>query len=365
MEHNKFDGLAVSSKLFICGLPIRLDSYKTCSFGCKYCFANCRKVMEFKKELQVCDTARVERVIVQSQMGEGGTLLHQLIREGITWHCGGMSDPFQPIEKELGITRDLVDISNRYGIEILFSTKSDTTYGANLDPELHSFQLSVTNVHNDDIEPNVPNIKSRYRFYRQLKDNGFRVGIRIQPFLPNISTEEIVDIFSDADNFTIEGIKLVPQNEEMKTDILQRLGLTPQMFTQMGLLNLKPQYRLQLYEPIIERLKQYGIPYSISDNDLRKYGTNLCCCGDGLVGKFSTMNPTYLLKSNGVITQQGLLRESELLGISELPCYHLFSSNRTQGCKTVKDCILKRYADSACTFSNNYQYGQDNQLTLF
>lgn len=57
----KFEGLNVSSKYGICGLPIRVDSYKTCSFGCRYCFANGRKIMEFDKELQVADVASIER----------------------------------------------------------------------------------------------------------------------------------------------------------------------------------------------------------------------------------------------------------------------------------------------------------------
>lgn len=40
MEIKKFNPINVSSKFAICGLPIRVDSYKTCSFGCKYCFAD-------------------------------------------------------------------------------------------------------------------------------------------------------------------------------------------------------------------------------------------------------------------------------------------------------------------------------------
>lgn len=46
----KFNPLNVSSKFAICGLPIRIDSYKTCSFGCKYCFAENRKIMEYEKK---------------------------------------------------------------------------------------------------------------------------------------------------------------------------------------------------------------------------------------------------------------------------------------------------------------------------
>lgn len=82
----------------------------------------------------------------------------------------------------------MIDICNKYNISILFSTKSDTTYGANLNPDLHTFQLSVTNVDSNKLlEPAVPDIEKRYEFYRQLKDNGFKVGVRIQPFVPNVT----------------------------------------------------------------------------------------------------------------------------------------------------------------------------------
>ena len=53
MEYKRFIPLNVSSKFAICGVPLRVDTYKTCSFGCKYCFTNYRKVMEFEKELQI------------------------------------------------------------------------------------------------------------------------------------------------------------------------------------------------------------------------------------------------------------------------------------------------------------------------
>ena len=56
----KFNGLNVSSKFAICGLPIRIDSYKTCSFGCKYCFAENRKIMQYGKEIQVANVTQVK-----------------------------------------------------------------------------------------------------------------------------------------------------------------------------------------------------------------------------------------------------------------------------------------------------------------
>lgn len=61
MNNKTFNPLNVSSKFAICGLPIRVDTYKTCSFGCKYCFSNYRKIMEFEKQLQVANIKSVER----------------------------------------------------------------------------------------------------------------------------------------------------------------------------------------------------------------------------------------------------------------------------------------------------------------
>lgn len=66
----KFNALAVSSKFAICGLPIRVDTYKTCGFGCVYCFSNGRKIMEFKKEFKVGNIDAVERKLKKNSVWE-------------------------------------------------------------------------------------------------------------------------------------------------------------------------------------------------------------------------------------------------------------------------------------------------------
>ena len=144
---------------------------------------------------------------------------------------GGMSDPFQPCEEKYKITSQLIDITKDYDISILFSTKSDTVYGANIDPKLHTFQLSVSNVNNRlDIEPNIAPIQKRLDFFKRLKDKGFRVGIRIQPFIPGVTDISILEMFKDADQVSLEGLKLVPQNKDHKEYLLSKLGLNREDF---------------------------------------------------------------------------------------------------------------------------------------
>lgn len=356
-----FNPLNVSSKFAICGLPIRVDTYKNCGFGCKYCFSNSRVICEFGKDLQVADLGQLERklkkVFDQGKV-DPANFLETLIAGGITWHCGGMSDPFQPVESKHHITKQMIDICNRYGVSILFSTKSDTVYGADIRPDLHTFQLSITNTQNrKDIEPGVPDIESRYKFYKDLKAAGFRVGIRIQPFIPGITSLDIVEMFADADQFTLEGIKLVPQNAAHKDYLLEVLNLNREDFTQMGLLNLKPDIRLKLYKPFIEYFDAHNIPYSIADNDLHYIGTNACCCGDRLVKKSTSFNNTAMIMKYGPEYAKEQLDE-ELFdsGCRDCKCNQLFTSNRQEGCVSVQDFFDKRFYRKSSPFSPGFLY---------
>ena len=366
---NHFEALAVSSKFAICGLPVRVDTYKTCSFGCKYCFSNCRKIMEFEKTLAVANLSalecRLQRVLLKKDFKETN-FLDVLISQGYTWHMGGMSDPFQPIEQKLHITKDLIDITNRYNIHILSSTKSNTVYDCNIRPDLHTFQLSVSNTDNrTDLEPGVPDIESRYQFYRNLKSDGFKVGIRIQPFIPGITSLDIIERFHDADQITIEGIKLVPQNKEHKEEILKLCHLCPKDFKQMGLLNLRPELRLELYKPFIELMEQLRIPYSIADNDLRILGNNLCCCGDRLVHKATSFNTTTLCQTYGMnYTLENLNTELQAACVGDCKCCDLFTSNCTEGCTTVAEFYGKRFGRKSSPFSPKFQYPNINNALM-
>lgn len=365
MEYKKFIPLNVSSKFAICGVPLRVDTYKTCSFGCKYCFANYRKIMEFEKELQIGNINWLRKKldkVYNKNIYNPETFLDMLLKEKITWHCGGMSDPFQPIENKLHITKQMIDEANKYENTILFSTKSDNVYGANIKPDLHSFQLSVTNINNRvDIEPNIPTIENRYKFYKQLKQDGFKVGIRVQPFIPNVTSTDIIDMFHDADYFTIEGLKLVPQNKEHKEYLLKTLKLNREDFTQMGLLNLKPKIRLELYKDFINKLKQYKIPFSIADNDLHYISSGNCCCGDILIKKSTKFNNTYMLKNYGLNYSLDNLKDN--LGCFDCcKCSQLFTSNRTEGCKTVGEFYEKRFDRKSSPFSPKFQYIENNEI---
>lgn len=350
-----FRMLNVSSKFAICGLPVRVDSYRSCSFGCVYCFSNCRKIMEFDKTLRIGSMSGLRREYARA-LGGGTSLLDTLIRRRVTWHCGGMSDPFQPCEDEYHITRQLMEFTKEHGQTVLFSTKTDSLRGCEPDPALHTFQLSVSNVEDRrDLEPHVAPITKRKEFFDSLKADGFKVGIRIQPFIPGVSGPEIVDMFSDADHITIEGLKLVPQNREHVHEVLEKTGLEKKCFKQMGLLNLLPRIRLDAYAETLARIEHYGIPYSLADNDLHHIGACKCCCGDALVTHPSGFDSTAMCHECGAGGYTlADVREAAGEEVWNAKCSQLFTSNRTEGCTTVGEFYEKRFDRASSPFSPKY-----------
>ena len=113
----KFNSPTVSSKIGICGLPLRVDTYSLCSFGCTYCFANNREIMK-SSDFKVANLNHLrktlERILDRHEIDEN-SLSDKLISEGVTWHCGGLCDPFMPCEEKYHITSQMIDICNKYG----------------------------------------------------------------------------------------------------------------------------------------------------------------------------------------------------------------------------------------------------------
>lgn len=360
-----FSPLEVSRKFPICGLPIRVDTYRTCSFKCEYCFANNRVVMAPSKEFQVGSINSVKMKlnnIFDKNKFNSGNFLDTLISQGYTWHCGGMSDPFQPCEKLYGITKELIEVTKPYNVSILFSTKTDDLYGSwnIIDPNLHTFQLSVTNVYNNKIEPNIADINKRYNMYKKLKNMGFRVGIRIQPFIPNVSTTEIIDMFHDADHFTIEGIKMVGNNEENKKNILNITGLKKNDFVFLGMLNIKPELRLELYKPFVKKLKDMNASWSIADNDLHHLGNNFCCCGDALIKKSTAFNNTYMCHQYGKnYTKEQI--DDAIKDVKDCVCKHCFYSREQYDMSTVQDFYDRKFDLKKSVFSPKFLYNDTQE----
>ena len=109
-------GCKCGSQVILCNLPVRFDTYTGCSHACKYCFVQ-------KKQ----NIARIQR-------GETVDALRSFIQgkrcRDTAWcdwnipiHWGGMSDPFQPIEKNIKASYECLKLLAETKYPFVVSTK--------------------------------------------------------------------------------------------------------------------------------------------------------------------------------------------------------------------------------------------------
>lgn len=156
-----------------CQYNVRLDTYGCgCQHDCSYCYA--KSLLDFRglwnpKTPSVADLDKIERKIERL---EPGTIVR----------LGGMTDCFQPLEKELEITKGTIKLLNKYGIGYLIVTKSDLIceYMNILNKDLAHIQISVTWI---PCEKAV-STERRIKAIETLYDAGFDVAVRLSPFVP-------------------------------------------------------------------------------------------------------------------------------------------------------------------------------------
>lgn len=165
-----------------CKYPTRLDLYGCgCQHDCSYCYA--RSLLDFRKmwnpqRPRVADGMKVYRTIKRR------------IPEGSIVRLGGMTDCFQPMERENKATYNAIKELNEKGVGYLIVTKSDLVasdeYIALMRKDLAHIQITVTAT--DDglcktYEKATPPSK-RIAAIEKLYKEGFDVALRLSPFIP-------------------------------------------------------------------------------------------------------------------------------------------------------------------------------------
>jgi len=156
-----------------CQYNKRLDTYGCgCAHDCSYCYA--KSLLDFRglwdaKTPAIADLEKVKRKIAR-------------IPEGTVIRLGGMTDCFQPLERQAHITREVIKALNERGIGYLIVTKSDLVceYMDILDKQLAHIQVSITWV---PCEKAV-STERRIRAVEMLYAAGFDVAVRLSPYVP-------------------------------------------------------------------------------------------------------------------------------------------------------------------------------------
>jgi len=177
------------------GLPFgkSINPYRGCEFGCRYCYA--RYTHEF---MELRDPQLFERLIFVKQ--NAAWLLTQELRKlrpGEEIAMGTATDPYQPIERRMRVTRSLLEVmSECRGLRLGIVTKS-TLILRDIDllkrfatRNQLAIHLSITTPDTKlarILEPRAPRPDLRFKTVLTLRNAGLRTGILCCPIMPGIN----------------------------------------------------------------------------------------------------------------------------------------------------------------------------------
>lgn len=168
------------------GITYNMNLYRGCQHGCIYCDtrSECYRVGDISQILVKQNALELLTKELQSKRKNRATI-----------GTGSMNDPYMPMERELQLTRNALQIIASYKFPVHIITKSNLverdidilqeiskTYAA------VSFTItSATDSLAKKIEPNAPPTSERYNAMKVLAGKGVYTGVTLMPILPFIN----------------------------------------------------------------------------------------------------------------------------------------------------------------------------------
>ncbi|MDR3012029.1 MAG: radical SAM protein [Chitinispirillales bacterium] len=171
------------------GADYNMNIYRGCNHGCIYCDSrsHCYRIDDFGTVRAKQDALRIIRDDLSKKRKRGVIA------------TGAMSDPYNPYEEELHLTKNALELIHAYRFGVSIATKStlvvrdtdilkDIKYRA---PVVVKLTITVA----DDklckiIEPNAPVSSERFEATKTLSGSGIYTGVLMMPILPFIEDTE-------------------------------------------------------------------------------------------------------------------------------------------------------------------------------
>ena len=167
---------------FLSSYDFSLNPYVGCAFGCSYCYA--AFFAPFDKQPTWGDWVRVKR---------NAELKLSRVRRSLNGKAIYMSsatDPYQPIEKRLKLTRSLLPILAERGAHLVVQTRSplvtrDIDWLRTFDRVCVNFSITTDSEEvRRAFEPRNPPIPDRLKAACEIAEAGIPVAITMTPLLP-------------------------------------------------------------------------------------------------------------------------------------------------------------------------------------
>ncbi|GAB3027480.1 radical SAM protein [Spirosoma pulveris] len=379
--------LSLSSLFPICGLPLRLDSYKGCVYDCSYCFARARERSTNDSKVQPADPDYLKRLFkrVFDDSKPNTTIISQFLERRVPLHFGGMSDPFQPAEAKFKITLNYFLALKNYEYPFAISTRGDLIATEPYLSILRDMKAVVVQFSMSSMDDRVALIAEDERVSPSrilkameiLRSNGIRVTCRWQPYIPGVSTtpEDYISTVASAgcQHISFEYLKILIGRRSNVVDAVQEISNKNiyKDYINAGASHLGTELILPAAKRIetVLHVKKLAIDskmtFGAADNDLQYLSsTETCCSGvDNFPGfenwfKHQIANAVRRSKDKKYITISSILDEWSPTGSIDRYLNSMSRlSSRLGNEGSLKDHVIYRWNSSGKEGCPDFYYG--------
>jgi DNA repair photolyase len=194
------NGLSIRGDHYYCPLSLQLDTYWNCSHNCIHCYLR-RMNRTWGQEQRVLDLEAFSKRIENAPKNKDPkTMLAQALKTRKTIRVGNKTDPFQPIEKRLGVTSVAIEILLHFDWSIVIQTKN-TGNISEVDKirwEHKKHLVSIMPIISPGLEKDWEVFErsgtthpiDRMRDLKWWLEMGFNGGVNGEPFIPGYHTTD-------------------------------------------------------------------------------------------------------------------------------------------------------------------------------
>lgn len=182
------------------GFEQSINPYRGCEHGCIYCYArpshaymNLSPGLDFETKIFHKENAAS---LLENELAKSNYRCKPIM-------LGANTDPYQPAESKLRITRSILEVLNRYHHPVAIITKNslierDLDIIADMAKrKLASIAVSITTLRTDlkrSLEPRTSSPQARLRIIRSFSAAGVPVRVMAAPMIPMINDMELEKI---------------------------------------------------------------------------------------------------------------------------------------------------------------------------
>ena len=288
-----------------CSLPLTLDTYSNCSFGCVYCFSQYQRGLGvnkdkyFNKEVRCVNVEKVKKILSGQ---DKKSQFYEWVKDKRPIQYGGLSDQFDGYERKYGKTYEILKYLKEIDYPICFSTKSAWVFFNDKYRELFrgadnwNMKFSIITLDEEaarKIEVGVPSPQERLAAmheYTKLSKGG--ATLRLRPFIIGVSDKTYLDLIREAakagatavttEFFCLE-MRSINQAREHYAQISEVCGFDIVDFYRKhssgsGYLRLNRKIKEPYIRKMQELCKELGLRFYVSDAHFKECSDNCCCC---------------------------------------------------------------------------------------